>query len=183
MGDETHSRRERFVAFWRRLMARGRVTFLALFGLTDSGGWVASGVLGCAFPRTERALAALSEDGARLLVNLHERSHDPVRLARFGLAEIYLPVKDFSAPSLDQIERGVNAVFEARAAGEAVAVHCGSGLGRTGTLLACYLASSEGLSAEEAIERVRSIRPGSVETRSQAATVYAWARRQRPTPH
>ena len=171
------------MAFGRRLKAWARVTFLTLFGLTDRGGWVAPGVLGCAYPRTERSLAALYADGVRLLLNLHERPHDPVLLARFGLGEIHLPVKDFAAPSLAQIERGVNAVFEARAAGDAVAVHCGGGLGRTGTLLACYLASSEGLCAEEAIQRVRAIRPGSVETRSQAATVYAWTRRQRTTPH
>ena len=163
-------------------MARARVTFLALFGFTDRGEWVAPGVLGCAFPRTERSLAALSEDGVRLLVNLHERPHDPILLARFGFAEIHLPVEDFTAPSLEKIERGVNAVFEARAAGEAVAVHCGSGLGRTGTLLACYLANSEGLSAEEAIQRIRAIRPGSVETRAQAAAVDAWIRLPRPTP-
>ena len=183
MDDETLSGRERFVAFGRRLMARVRVTFLALVGLTDRGGWVAPGVLGCAYPRTERALTALSANSVRLLVNLHERPHNPVHLARFGLEEVHLPVKDFTAPSLIQIERGVNAVFEARARGDAVAVHCGGGLGRTGTMLACYLASCEGLCAQEAIEYVRSIRPGSVETHAQAAAVDAWTRRQRPTSH
>ena len=171
------------MAHVRSLLARVRATFRTLFGLTDRGGWVAPGVLGCAYPRTERALAALSANGVRLLVNLHEPPHDPARLARHGLEEVHLPVKDFAAPSLGQVERGVNAVFEAQAAGEAVAIHCGGGLGRTGTLLACYLASSEGLGAEEAIQRVRSIRPGSVETRAQAAAVNAWTRRLRPTPY
>jgi len=171
------------VALWRRLLARARVTFLTLFGLTDRGGWVAPGVLGCAYPRTERALAALSANGVRLLVNLHDRPHDPVRLARYDLEEIHLPVKDFATPSPGQVERGVNAVFEARTAGDAVAIHCGGGLGRTGTLLACYLASSEGLGAVESIQRVRSIRPGSVETRAQAAAVEAWTRRPRPSPY
>ena len=86
-------------------------------------------------------------------------------------------MKDFAAPSPEQIERGMEAILEALAAGEAAAVHCGGGLGRTGTLLACYLASSEGLDAGEAILRVRSLRPGSVETPAQAAVVDAWARR------
>jgi atypical dual specificity phosphatase len=141
------------------------------------GAWVAPGVLGCAYPRKERSLAALSESGVRLLVNLHRRPHDPARLGRHGLREVHLPVKDFATPSPDQLERGVDAIFGALAAGEAAAVHCGGGLGRTGTLLACYLASSEGLGAEEAIRRVRSLRPGSVETRAQAAAVDAWTRR------
>ena len=163
-------------------LARARVALRMLLRLTDRGGWVASGVLGCAYPRTDRALAALSGSGVRLLVNLHGQPHDPARLGRHDLREVHLPVKDFAAPTLRQIERGVAAILGALAAGEAVAVHCGGGLGRTGTLLACYLlASDEGLGAREAIERVRSLRPGSVETPAQAAAVDAWARRPGPT--
>ena len=147
-----------------------------LLRLTDRGSWVAPGVLGCGYPRTERALAALSGAGVRLLVNLHERPHDPGRLERHGLREIHLPVKDFAAPSPEQIQRGMEAILGALAAGEAVAVHCGGGLGRTGTMLACYLlASGEGLGAEEAVQRVRALRPGSVETPAQLAVVRAWA--------
>lgn len=56
------------------------------------------------------------------------------------------------------------------------------GLGRTGTLLACYLVRREGLDAGEAIVRVRRIRPGSVETREQAQAVEAFALRARAYP-
>ena len=175
VADRTHAGRERFAARGRRL-AQARVALRTLLRLTDRGGWVAHGVLGCAYPRTERALAALS-GGVRLLVNLHERPHDPARLGRHGLREVHLPVKDFAAPSPRQVERGLDAIVRALAAGEAAAVHCGGGLGRTGTLLACYLASSEGLGAGEAIGRVRSLRPGSVETLAQVPAVEAWTRR------
>ncbi len=160
-------------------LARARVGLRMLLRLTDRGGWVAPGVLGCAYPRTERSLAALSGSGVRLLVNLHERPHDPVRLERHGLREVHLPVKDFAAPSLELIERAVGAIREALASDETAAVHCGGGLGRTGTVLACYLlASSEGLGAEEALRRVRELRPGSVETPAQIAAVRAWAGRR-----
>ena len=147
-----------------------------LFRLTDKGVWVAPGVLGCAYPRTERALSALSGGGVRLLVNLHERPHDEVRLERHGLRETHLPVKDFAAPSPEQIQRGIEAIQETQAAGEATAVHCGGGLGRTGTVLACYLlTSNDALGADEAVELVRASRPGSVETPAQIAAVQAWA--------
>ena len=176
VADRTHAGRGRFAARGRRL-AQARVALRTLLRLTDRGGWVAPGVLGCAYPRTERALAALSGSGVRLLVNLHERPHDLDRLGRHGLREVHLTVKDFAAPSPRQVERGLDAIVGALAAGEAAAVHCGGGLGRTGTLLACYLASSEGLGAGEAIGRVRSLRPGSVETLAQVQAVEAWARR------
>ena len=160
-------------------LAQVRVVLRTLFRLTDRGARVAPGVLGCAYPRTERALAALSASGVRLLVNLHARPHEPARLRRHGLREVHLPVEDFSAPSPEQIERSLDAVLETLAAGEAAAVHCGGGLGRTGTVLACYLASSEGLGAEEAIGRVRAMRPGSIETPAQLAAVSAWVERCR----
>ena len=150
-----------------------------LLRIADRGSWVEEGVvLGCAHPRTGRALSGLAEQGVRVLVNMHGRAHDPRRLERHGLREIHLPVRDFASPSPEQIERGVGAILEARAAGEAAAVHCGGGLGRTGTLLACYLVRSRGLGAAEAIDRVRACRPGSVETRAQNEVVEAYARRR-----
>ena len=148
-----------------------------LLRLTDRGTWVSERVLGCAYPRTKRALGEMSRQGVRVLINLHERPHDQQILARHGMREVHLPVEDFAAPTVEQIERGVAEILEARAAGEASAVHCGGGLGRTGTLLACYLVLTEGLDAQEAIERIRDLRPGSVETVGQVAAVESIALR------
>jgi protein-tyrosine phosphatase len=51
-------------------------------------------------------------------------------------------------------------------------------LGRTGTVLACYLVR-RGLSADEALARVRAARPGAVETRAQEAAVRTYAQHHR----
>jgi atypical dual specificity phosphatase len=143
--------------------------------LTDRGDWIeADRVLGCAYPRRESALAGLRQQGIAVLVNLHERSHAPERLAQHGLTEVHLPVRDFTAPTPEQLGRGVEAIEQALANGHRVAVHCGGGIGRTGTLLACYLVR-QGMGAAEAIARVRAMRPGSVETRAQVAAVEAYA--------
>jgi atypical dual specificity phosphatase len=141
--------------------------------LIDRGDWLEPGLLGCAYPRRPAALAALANQGVSVVINLHERGQDPVRLAQFGLSEIHLPVADFTAPGQDQLQAGVRAITETVAAGQRVAVHCGGGLGRTGTLLACYLVQ-QGIPAKHAIARVRSLRPGSVETRAQALAVEAF---------
>jgi atypical dual specificity phosphatase len=79
-------------------------------------------------------------------------------------------VADFTSPSPEQLQAGVKAMREAIDAGERVAVHCGGGLGRTGTLMACYLVA-RGASADAAIAHVRRMRPGSIETREQEQAV------------
>ena len=54
--------------------------------------------------------------------------------------------------------------------GHKVVVHCGAGLGRTGTMLAAYLVHT-GLSAEDALKEVRLRRPGAIESRTQEDAV------------
>jgi atypical dual specificity phosphatase len=143
--------------------------------LTDPGTWVdADRVLGCAYPRRDSALAALAEQGVLVVVNLHERPHRPPRLAQHSMTEVHLPVKDFTAPSPEQLREGTAAIERAVAEGKRVAVHCGGGLGRTGTLLACYLIGA-GMTTAEAIARVRACRPGSIETRDQLKAILTYA--------
>ncbi len=138
--------------------------------------WLEAGRLAaCQSPYDDRSLRELADRGVRVLVNLHKRSHPPEALAYHGMTELHLPVLDFTPPTPEQLEQGVTAIERALAAGQKVAVHCEAGLGRTGTLLACYLVK-RGLGPSEAIAQVRAVRPGSVETPEQEAAIEAYAR-------
>ncbi|KAM3616952.1 uncharacterized protein V6R79_000273 [Siganus canaliculatus] len=52
-----------------------------------------------------------------------------------------------------------------------IAVHCHAGLGRTGVLLACFLAFATRMTANQAILYVRAKRPNSIQTRGQLRCV------------
>jgi len=107
-------------------------------------------------------IAWLYEKGIRNILTLSGESLPEALLRECGIGLMHLPVVDFTPPSPEQIQQGVEFL---RAAivdrNEAALVHCGSGYGRTGTMLACYLVS-QGESAEAAIEMVRQKRPGSI---------------------
>jgi ADP-ribosyl-[dinitrogen reductase] hydrolase len=51
-------------------------------------------------------------------------------------------------------------------AGETIGLHCGAGLGRTGTVAALILIE-RGFTPSEAIAAVRRARPGAIETAAQ----------------
>jgi len=138
---------------------------------TDPGSWIVPGqLLACAYPRTHAAFAGLKASEIQLLVNLHTRPHSARTLARFELTELHLPTADFQAPSQESLRRGVAEIERTIAEGKRVAVHCGGGRGRTGTMIACALVA-RGSTPAEALAHVRSLRPGSVETRAQEAAI------------
>ncbi len=131
-------------------------------------------VAGMARPRAANS-PWLREQGVRAVLSLTERAPD-------GLEEfetLHLPILDMTAPSLDELTRGVAFLMAVVARGEAVVVHCTAGMGRTGTLLAAYLVAG-GLSPDTAIEHVRTLRPGSIETPDQEQAILDFAQQQQP---
>lgn len=66
---------------------------------------------------------------------------------------------DGSTPTDQIVERFFDIVDNAKGA---VAVHCKAGLGRTGTLIACWMMKEYRLTAPQCIAWLRICRPGSV---------------------
>ncbi|EFO22128.1 hypothetical protein LOAG_06358 [Loa loa] len=93
------------------------------------------------------------------IIRLNKRMYDAKRFLDAGFEHIDLFFVDGSVPSDEIVERFINVVDNARGG---VAVHCKAGLGRTGTLIACWLMKEYGVTAAESIAWLRICRPGSV---------------------
>ncbi|GMV39082.1 MAG: hypothetical protein AMXMBFR64_07980 [Myxococcales bacterium] len=143
--------------------------------------WVEDGVIaGLAHPGAgplgEARLAWLSAQGVDVLVSLTETPVPPTSVSAHGMTPAHIPVVDFTAPTQEQLDQFVALAQTARDADRPVAVHCAGGMGRTGTFLATWLVA-QGMTAEQAIVKIRELRPGSIETASQEAAVATWAQR------
>ena len=75
-------------------------------------------------------------------------------------------------PSFDDLKKSVDFLYERIKNDEPVMVHCLAGLGRTGTVLACYLIKFEKMSAEKAIQHVREKRHGSIQSFVQEEIIF-----------
>jgi protein-tyrosine phosphatase len=121
--------------------------------------------------------------GVRLLILLVEdgelqRWGDP-RIAEFakavGLGLARYPIPDGAAPRSNAEMNEILARLDQARAGGDVVVACMGGVGRSGTVAACALVRA-GLSAEQAIARVRTLRhPTAVESDAQESFVRDYA--------
>ena len=84
---------------------------------------------------------------------------------------LHVPTPDLTAPDMDRIESTVDFINEQINKGQPVMVHCAAGMGRAGTILACYFIKYKKLTAEKAIEKIRNERPGSIQSEVQELAI------------
>ena len=79
-------------------------------------------------------------------------------------------------PEIDDLAHAIDFIHSRITNNEPVMVHCLAGLGRTGTLLACYLIKHQKMSADDAIQKVREERPGSIRSFTQEEIISQFAK-------
>ncbi len=126
------------------------------------------------FARLRDDLEFLKDHKISAIVSLTETPLERAFVEEFGFRYLHLPIADFTPPSVAQIDTFVDFVKTAERDNLATVVHCGAGMGRTGTMLACALVA-RGCSADEAIDRVRELRPHSIETMDQEECIADYA--------
>lgn len=118
-------------------------------------------------------LAALRVVGITTLITLTRGDLDQDALRRHGLRNLHLPIYDREAPTVPQLRMLAKRMTDMINRGEVLAVHCRAGIGRTGTVLAGWLIN-EGLTAGEALARIRKVNPAYVQTEEQEQFLHAF---------
>jgi protein-tyrosine phosphatase len=125
----------------------------------------------------------LTEKGALVPYESWWRSEAADYLKEAGY--LRMPIRDFGVPSADDMVRILDAIDQALEHGKTVYVHCWGGIGRTGTVIGCYLVR-HGLTGEQALDRLAHLRVHvpdasrqSPETSEQAGLVLRWQAEER----
>jgi len=134
--------------------------------------WVIEGKLaGCGLPVTEDEFEWVVDQGIKSVVTVREVALPSDWFDGGDIDYLHLAVEDFGAPNMEELVQAVDFIDQQISSGRPVMVHCAAGKGRTGAVLAAYLVKKQNLTAEQAIEKIRNMRPGSVQSVSQETAV------------
>ena len=124
---------------------------------------------GSGMPTTFDELDWVLKQGIKSIVTMTENSLPEPWVKEINY--LHVPTPDLTAPDMDEINSAVDFIQEMIDNQEPVMVHCAAGMGRAGTILACYLIKYQKHSAIEAIQKVRKERPGSIQSEVQEIAI------------
>lgn len=131
--------------------------------------------------RRKQYINNLEASGISLFVDLTEEGEleTYAELLQTG-RHVRMPIRDFSVTTTDNYCTILNTIDETITAGETVYVHCWGGIGRTGTIVGCWLVR-HGMEPQAALDQIaewRKENPNrhkpSPETEEQRQIVLGW---------
>ncbi|MDQ3853979.1 MAG: dual specificity protein phosphatase family protein [Thermoproteota archaeon] len=130
--------------------------------------WVTEDKLaGSGLPVTHDEFKWLIDKGIKSIVTVREVPLPSQWIDGTDIDYLHLMVEDYGVPNMEVLDEAVNYIDNKIQNGKPVLVHCAAGKGRTGALLAAYMIKKENLTAEQALEKIRLMRPGSVQSVTQ----------------
>ena len=149
---------------WRKV--HGTVT-----GKPDNFSWLLEGKLaGSAIPTSFDEVQWVMEQGIKSIVTIREEALEFPLPAEMKYLHVHS--NDMGVPEFEDLIKTVDFIHQRITNNEPVMVHCLAGLGRTGTILACYLIKYQKLSADDSIQKVRESRPGSIQSFPQEEIIF-----------
>ena len=140
-------------------------------GKPDNFSWlIPEKLAGSAIPTSFEEIKWVLDEGIKSIVTIREEPLDDDWIKNVNY--LHVMSNDMSVPEFDDLTFAVDFIHKRLNEKEPVMVHCLAGLGRTGTILASYLVKYENMSADEAIEKVRKIRPGSIQSYPQEEMIF-----------
>lgn len=118
----------------------------------------------------------MASQGVKCIVTMTEDALPENWIDSSDMAYLHIPTLDLTAPTQEELGDAADFIYGHVTSGSPVAVHCAAGLGRAGTVLACYLIKYAGYDAKRAIGEIRQKRPGSIQSEEQEIAVAFFAK-------
>ena len=140
-------------------------------GKPDNFSWIIEEKLaGSAIPTSKEEIDWIKQEGVKSIVTIREEPLEDEWIK--GVNYLHVHSNDMGIPEFSDLVNSVDFIHQRITNDEPVMVHCLAGLGRTGTILACYLIKYEDMTADDAIEKVRRERHGSIQSFSQEEIIF-----------
>ena len=149
---------------WRKV--HGTVT-----GRPDKFSWlIKSKLAGSGIPTSINEVQWVLDQGIKSIVTIREEPLDESWTRDINY--LHVLSNDMGVPEFNDLIHAVDFIHRRITSNEPVLVHCLAGMGRTGVILACYLVKYQKMSADEATQKVRKERPGSIQSYPQEEIIF-----------